>query len=63
MGYLSVYILYAMSVLGPDETMRLLEPYLSIERINVVDADVDIVTTDSLVQYLEYLEPIGIKSQ
>lgn len=63
MGYLSVYILYAMSVLGPDETIRLLEPYLVGEKKNVIDTDVDIVTTDTLAQYLEYLESIGIKSQ
>jgi ribose transport system substrate-binding protein len=63
MGNLSVYVLYAMSVLGPDETVKLLGPYLVGDKKDVIDTGVDIVTIESLPEYLEYLESIGIKSQ
>jgi len=69
-GYLSTYILYAMSVLGKDETMALLDPYL-INRVlgdetspkDILDTGADIVTPDTLDLYLEYLNSIGIASQ
>jgi ABC-type sugar transport system substrate-binding protein len=63
MGYLSVYVLYAMSVLGPDGTIKLLRPYLVGDKKDIIDTGVDIVTSESLPEYLEYLESIGIKSQ
>jgi ribose transport system substrate-binding protein len=62
-GYLSTYVLYAMSVLGPDETMKLLAPYLDGEQHDILDTKVDVVSTENLSKYLGYLESIGIKSQ
>lgn len=62
-GYLPVYILHAMSVLGVDETMALLEPYLSGEDGTLLDAGADVVTPDNLEAYRAYLESIGIASQ
>lgn len=62
-GYLPVYILHAMSVLGIDETMTLLEPYLSGENGDLLDAGADVVTPDNLDLYRDYLESIGIASQ
>lgn len=62
-GYLSTYVLYAMSVLGPKETMTLLTPYLSGESHDILDTQVDVVTTETLADYLNYLESMGMKSQ
>ena len=62
-GYLPVYILHSMSVLGVDETMAMLEPYLSQDNPFLLDAGADVVTPDNLDQYREYLESIGIASQ
>ncbi|MBC7813485.1 MAG: substrate-binding domain-containing protein [Burkholderiales bacterium] len=62
-GYLPVYILYAMSTIGVDETMALLEPYLSGENGDLLDAGADIVTPENIDAYLEYLDSIGIVSQ
>jgi hypothetical protein len=62
-GYLPVYILHAMSVLGVDETMAILEPYLSGEDGSLLDAGADVVTPDNLELYREYLESIGIAAQ
>jgi ribose transport system substrate-binding protein len=62
-GYLSVYLLHAMTVLGVDETMVLLEPYLSGENKDLLNAGADVVTPETLELYREYLESIGISSQ
>lgn len=62
-GYLPVYILHAMSTIGVDETMALLEPYLSGENGDLLDAGADIVTPENLDLYMEYLDSIGIGSQ
>ncbi|MEZ4670850.1 MAG: substrate-binding domain-containing protein [Anaerolineae bacterium] len=62
-GYLPVYILHAMSVLGVDATMEMLAPYLSGDNKDLLDAGADVVTPDNLAQYREYLESIGIASQ
>jgi ribose transport system substrate-binding protein len=62
-GYLPVYILYAMSTIGVDETMALIDPYLSGENHDLIDAGADIVTPDNLEAYREYLDSIGISSQ
>lgn len=63
MGYLSVYTLYALSTIGPDQTLKLLNPYLSGSNNDTIDTGVDIVTPDTLAQYSDYLNSIGIKSQ
>ena len=62
-GYLPVYLLYAMSAIGPEETMALLDPYLSGENHDLIDAGADIVTPENLDAYIEYLNSIGIVSQ
>jgi ribose transport system substrate-binding protein len=62
-GYLSTYVLYAMSVLGSMETMNLLTPYLGGKGHDILDTEVDVVTTETLADYLSYLESIGMKSQ
>jgi ribose transport system substrate-binding protein len=62
-GYLPVYILYAMAAIGRDETMALLEPYLTGENGDLLDAGADIVTPENIDAYVEYLDSIGIVSQ
>ncbi|MEP7284775.1 MAG: substrate-binding domain-containing protein [Chloroflexota bacterium] len=62
-GYLGTYILEGMSVLGAQQTMDLLSPYLSGNKRDILDTDVDIVTPETLSQYLSSLDSIGIKSQ
>jgi ribose transport system substrate-binding protein len=62
-GYLPVYILYAMATLGEEETMALLEPYLSGENGDLLDAGADVVTPETIDAYVEYLSSIGIVSQ
>jgi len=75
-GYLSAYVMYAMSVLGEQETLRVLEPYLSDwparpsgdvvpgseGRIHL-NTGFDVVDSDSLGSYQAYLERIGVTSQ
>jgi ribose transport system substrate-binding protein len=62
-GYLPVYILHAMSILGADETMEMLEPYLSGDNGDLLNAGADIVTPENLQAYREYLDSIGISAQ
>ncbi|MEO8611303.1 MAG: substrate-binding domain-containing protein [Chloroflexota bacterium] len=62
-GYLPVYILYAMSTIGQEKTMELLAPYLSGDNKDLINAGADIVTPETLGQYRDYLESIGISSQ
>lgn len=62
-GYLDIYILYAMSAIGKDETLKVLDPYLTGPNHDSIDAGADIVTAETLPAYQEYLSSIGIKSQ
>jgi len=62
-GYLDIYILYAMSAIGKDATLKVLDPYLSGPNHDQIDAGADIVTPDTLPAYQDYLTSIGIKSQ
>ncbi len=62
-GYLSVYTLYALSTIGSEQTLKLLEPYLTGDNKDTLDTGVDIVTPDTLPGYSSYLNSIGIKSQ
>jgi len=62
-GYLDIYILYAMSAIGKDATLKVLDPYLSGDKHDSIDAGADIVTPDTLPAYQDYLNSIGIKSQ
>ena len=63
MGYLSVYTLYALSTIGSTQTLHLLEPYLGGDHHDFIDTGVDIVTPQTLSQYSDFLNSIGIKSQ
>ncbi len=62
-GYLPVYILYAMSSIGQEKTMEILQPYLSGDKKDNLDTGADVVTPDNLAAYQEYLSSLGIKSQ
>jgi ribose transport system substrate-binding protein len=53
-GYLSTYVLYAMSTLGVQQTMTLLAPYLSGPKGDLLDTGVDLVTPDNLADYGSY---------
>jgi len=75
-GYLSGYVMYAMSILGKDETMKVLDPYLfpwptkeipgipagSEGKIHL-NTGVDVIYADTFPQYKDYLNSIGIPSQ
>ena len=65
-GYLSGWIMYAMSILGKDDTMALLEPWLSEwgDEGNIhLNTGVDVIKADTFELYQQYLESIGIPSQ
>jgi len=62
-GYLTTYMLYAMSTIGKDATLKVLDPYLSGDKHDSLDAGADVVTPDTLPAYQEYLSSLGIKSQ
>jgi hypothetical protein len=59
MGYLSVYTLYSMSVLGQDETLDIIAPWLDGD---VFSTGQDIVTPETIGLYGEYLETLGISN-
>jgi len=66
-GYLSVYILHAMATLGPQETLKTLDPYLIVSTLSKkrdhLDTGVDVVYGNELGLYKQYLDSIGIASQ
>ena len=66
-GYLSVYILHAMATLGPQETLKILDPYLIVSTLSKkrdhLDTGVDVVYGNELDLYKQYLDSIGIASQ
>lgn len=65
-GYLSGWIMYAMSILGEEATMELLDPWLydlGDEGKIHLNTGVDVIKADSYDLYKEYLESIGIPSQ
>jgi ribose transport system substrate-binding protein len=65
-GYLSGYVMHAMSILGVEETMTLLDPYLDElgdEGKIRLNTGVDVIKAESLDLYKEYLDSIGIASQ
>jgi ribose transport system substrate-binding protein len=65
-GYLSGYVMYTMSIVGEEETMEILNPYLDDlgeeGRIRL-NTGVDVIKADSLDLYKAYLDSIGIASQ
>lgn len=62
MGYLSVYILYSMDVLGAEQTKNILSPWLTGDNDDIFDTGIDLVTSDNLEIYRDYLELLGISS-
>jgi ribose transport system substrate-binding protein len=62
-GYLSGYVMHSMTVLGKDETMRLLQPYLIGDNKDHLDTGIDVIYSDTIHLYKEYLNSIGIASQ
>ncbi len=62
-GYLTTYMLYAMAAIGKDATLKVLDPYLSGDKHDSIDAGADVVTPDTLGAYQDYLSSLGIKSQ
>jgi ribose transport system substrate-binding protein len=65
-GYLSGYVMNAMTILGEEKTMALLDPYLDEmgdEGKIRLNTGVDVILADSFGQYQEYLDSIGIPSQ
>ncbi|MHC1782425.1 MAG: substrate-binding domain-containing protein [Anaerolineaceae bacterium] len=62
-GYLSGYVMHAMTVLGKEETMNLLSPYLIGEKNDHLDTGIDIIYADTIQLYKDYLNSIGIASQ
>lgn len=65
-GYLSGYVMYTMSIIGEEETMAVLDPYLDElgdEGKIRLNTGVDVIKAETLEQYKEYLSSIGIVSQ
>ena len=58
--------MYAMSILGKDEVMQLMDPYmdeLGDEGKIRLNTGVDVIKADTFQQYKDYLDSIGIPSQ
>jgi ribose transport system substrate-binding protein len=65
-GYLSGWVMYAMSILGQEAVMELLDPWLvemGDEGKIHLQTGVDVIKADTFELYQEYLESIGIPSQ
>jgi len=65
-GYLSGYVMHAMSILGEEETMAVLDPYLDElgdEGKIRLNTGVDVIKAESLDLYKAYLDSVGIASQ
>jgi|AutmiccommuBRH23_1029490.scaffolds.fasta_scaffold02265_6 ribose transport system substrate-binding protein len=62
-GYLSGYIMHVMTLIGKDATMALLEPYLIGDNKDHLDTGIDVIYSDTIHLYKEYLNSIGIASQ
>jgi ribose transport system substrate-binding protein len=65
-GYLSGYVMNAMAILGQDEMMEVLDPYLDElgeEGKIRLNTGVDVIKADSLDLYKAYLDSVGIASQ
>jgi len=62
-GYLSGYVMYASSILGVEETLKLLEPWRDGENNFRLNTGIDVIRAETFDQYKEYLNSIGIPSQ
>jgi ribose transport system substrate-binding protein len=60
-GYLGVYLLTALKVLGKDATMQLLQPYLEQkDGVTTVSSGIGLVTSGNLQTYLDDLKKLGV---
>lgn len=62
-GYLSGYVMYASSILGVDETLKLLEPWRDGDDNFRLNTGIDVIHAETYDLYKEYLNSIGIPSQ
>jgi ribose transport system substrate-binding protein len=65
-GYLSSWVAYAWTVLGEEETLAILDPYLTDkgeEEKVLLNTQVDVVLAETFDLYKAYLDEIGIPSQ
>jgi ribose transport system substrate-binding protein len=65
-GYLSGYVMYTMSIIGKEATMKVLDPYLDKlgdEGKIRLNTGVDVIKAETLKQYKAYLDSVGIASQ
>lgn len=65
-GYLSGYVMYTMAILGEEETMSVLDPYLDEfgeEGKIRLNTGVDVIKAETLDLYKAYLDSVGIASQ
>ena len=60
-GYLGVYLLTALKVLGKDATNQLLQPYLAEkDGVSTLSSGIGLVTGDNLQTYLDDLKKLGV---
>lgn len=60
-GYLGVYLLTALKVLGKDATNQLLQPYLEQkDGASTLSSGIGLVTGDNLQTYLDDLKKLGV---
>jgi ribose transport system substrate-binding protein len=62
-GYLSGYAMYAGSVLGKDELLKILDPYLDGDKKFRLNTGIDVIYAEQFQQYKDYLNSIGVASQ
>jgi ribose transport system substrate-binding protein len=62
-GYLAGYIMHAMTILGQEEVLKMLEPYRDGENNFRLNTGIDVIKAETFPQYKEYLNSIGIPSQ
>jgi ribose transport system substrate-binding protein len=58
MGYLAPYIMYAVNVLGLDETTALLEDITVAD--GIIDTGIDVIAADKVDAYNDFLDDLGI---
>ena len=61
-GYMSVYILAAMKVLGEQATLALIKPYLDARTAYTLSSGVGLVTKTNLARTTQKLSSFGISS-
>jgi len=61
-GYMSVYILAAMKVLGVDKTMEIIKPYLDPKDNLTLSSGVGLVTKSNLADYQQKMSSFGLSS-